>query len=301
MEFRDIEYFGVIAEHGNMRRAAEALGLTPPALSKSLRRLESSMEVKLVERTGKGVRLTSLGAVLATQARRMHLTLKDITREVSDLNGGRTGHLRIGAVPADCEYLPAACTRLMSESPKLTIDITISDNDELVPMIREGELDLSLGYIPPMPYDGIEQVHVLDDEYVAYASARHPLAKKGRLNLSDLVGEVWTISTANIRPKQLLKQAFADRELPEPRFAMQTRSTRLRLQFIARSRLLGFGPRRTAEMAATSFDLRILPVKELTWPRPVGVMYRKGAYLPPAARRLVELLKENVTTPRRER
>ena len=292
MELRDIEYFGVIAEHGNMRRAAEALGLTPPALSKSLRRLESSMEAKLVERTGKGVRLTSIGAALATQARRMRLTLDDITREVSDMNSGRTGHLRIGAGPADCEYLPQACARLMSESPRLTIDITISDNDELIPLIREGELDLGLNYVPPVPYEGIEQVPVTDDEYVAYASADHPLAKKRKLSLSDLVGEVWTSSTANYRPKQLLKQAFVDRELPEPRFAMQTRSTRLRIQFIARSRLLGFGPKRTLEMAAKSFGLRILPVKELTWPRPVGVMYRKGAYLPPAARRLVALLKE---------
>lgn len=293
MELRDIEYFGVIAEHGNMRRAAQALGLTPPALSKSVRRLESSMEAKLVERTGKGVRLTSLGAALAAQAQRMRLTLEDITREVSDLNGGRTGHLRIGAGPTDCEYLPAACTRLLSESPKLTIDITISDNDELVPLIREGELDLSLNYVPPVPYEGIEQVHVLDDEYVAYASARHPLAKKEKLSLSDLVSEAWTTSTANYLPKQRLRQAFADRDLPEPRFAIQTRSSRLRLQFIAGSRLLGFGPRSTADMVAKSFGLRILPVKELISPRPVGVMYRKGAYLPPAARRLIALLKEN--------
>jgi len=215
---------------------------------------------------------------------------------VSDLNGGRAGHLRIGAGPTDCEYLPTACTRLMSDSPKLTIDIIISDNDELIPLIREGKLDLGLNYIPPVPYDGIEQVHVLDDEYVAYASARHPLAKKGKLSLSDLVGEVWTTSTANYRPKQLLKQAFTDRGLPEPRFAMQTRSSRLRLQFIARSRLLGFGPRCTAEMAAKSFGLRILPVKELTWPRPVGVMYRRGAYLPPAARHLIEILKGSART-----
>jgi len=296
MELRDIEYFGVIAERGNMRRAAEALGLTPPALSKSLRRLESSMEAKLVERTGKGVRLTSLGAALAGQAQRMRLTMDDITREVSDINGGRTGHLRIGAGPTDCEYLPAACAQLMRESPRLTIDIIISDNDELVPLIRGGELDLGLNYIPPVPYDGIEQLIVLKDEYVAYASAGHPLAKRKELRLSDLVGEVWTSSTANYPPKQRLKQTFADRGLPEPRFAMQTRSPRLRLQFIAQSRLLGFGPKRTLDMAAKSFGLRILPVKELTSPRPVGVMYRKGAYLPPAARRLVELLKENART-----
>lgn len=296
MELRDIEYFGTIAEHGNMCRAAEALGLTPPALSKSLRRLESSMEAKLVERTGKGVRLTPLGTVLAAQAQRMRLTLRDITRQVSDLNGGRTGHLRIGAGPTDCEYLPVACTRLMSDSPRLTIEVTISDNDELVPLIRQGELDLALNYIPPVPYEGVEQVHILDDQYVAYASASHPLTKKRKLRLADLVDEIWTISTANYRPKQLLRQAFTDHKLPEPRFALETRSVRLRIQMISQSRLLGFGPRLTMDMAAKSLGLRILPVKELTYRRPVGVMYRKGAYLPPAARRLLDLLKQGAST-----
>jgi len=291
VELCDIEYFGVIAEHGNMRRAAEALGLTPPALSKSLRRLETAMEAKLVERSGRGVQLTPIGSALATQAHRMRLTLDDITREASDLNSGRAGHLRIGSGPTDCELLPAACTRLMKEAPKLRVDITISDNDELVPLILDGKLDLALNTIPATPYDGIEQTKVFEDEYVVFASVNHPLAHKRRIALADLVSELWSSSTANYRPKQLLIQAFADRGLPLPRFALQTRSVRLRLQMISSSDFLGFGPRRHIEAAARSLRLKVLPVKELTLPRSVGVMYRQGAYLPPAAKRLIELLK----------
>lgn len=291
MELRDIEYFGVIAQHGNMRRAAEALGLSPPALSKSLRRLEISMEARLVERTGKGVRLTPMGDALAEQALRLRLTLADITRRAGDLNRGRAGHLRLGAGPTDCELLPAACQALLREAPDLTIDVTVTDNDELVPLMREGSLDLSLNYIPPSGYPGIEQVHLVDDQYVAFASAEHPLARKRKLALSELTGERWTTSTANYRPKQLLVNAFLEHGLPAPRFALQTRSTRLRLQMVSSSRLLGYGPRRTAAMSEKAFHVRILPVEELTAPRPVGVMYREGSYLPPSARRLIELLK----------
>jgi DNA-binding transcriptional LysR family regulator len=291
MEMRDIEYFGVIAQHGNMRRAAEALGLTPPALSKSLRRLEAAMEAKLVERTGKGVQLTPMGSALATQAQRMRLTLEDITREASDLNSGRAGHLRIGSGPTDCELLPAACTQLMKEAPRLTFDITITDNDELVPLLRDGKLDLGFNYIPPSPYEGIEQLRIYDDEYVVYASAAHALSRKRRVTMPDLVDEAWATSTASHRPKQLLDQLFAERGLPAPRFKLQTRSVRLRLQIISASMLLGFGPRHGVEIAASAFRLKVLPVKELTLPRSVGVMYRKGAYLAPSAKRLIELLK----------
>lgn len=67
------------------------------------------------------------------------------------------------------------------------------------------------------------------------------------------------------------------------------------MQMIPSSTLLGFGPRRHVELAAGPLQLKVLPVKELTLPRPGGVMYRKHAYLPPAAKRLIELLKAAAT------
>jgi DNA-binding transcriptional LysR family regulator len=88
MELRDIEYFAIIAEHRNVRRASEALGLSPGAMSKSLRRLEKSMHAKLVERTPKGVALTSVGAALLAQVHRLRVTLMDIRREAEDLTEG---------------------------------------------------------------------------------------------------------------------------------------------------------------------------------------------------------------------
>src|SRR3990172_3075862 len=100
MDLRDIEYFAVIAEHGHLGRAAEALGLGQPALSISLRRLESSAGAKLVKRTPKGVELTDIGSTLLSHVRRLKLAREDLAREVSDLAHGQAGHLRIGASPA---------------------------------------------------------------------------------------------------------------------------------------------------------------------------------------------------------
>jgi DNA-binding transcriptional LysR family regulator len=70
---RGLEYFDVIAEHGNLRRAADALGMSQPALSKSLRRSERWAGAKLVERTPKGIRLTDLGTALSAGAKRLQV------------------------------------------------------------------------------------------------------------------------------------------------------------------------------------------------------------------------------------
>src|SRR4026208_761990 len=132
MELRDIEYFAVVAEHGNVRRASEALGLSPPALSKSLRRLEQAMQARLVERTPKGVALTPVGAALLAQVRRIRVTLSDVRREAEDLSQGRAGHLRIGVGATTVEDLPAACAALLKEAPDVTAQIIVADNDVMV-------------------------------------------------------------------------------------------------------------------------------------------------------------------------
>ena len=289
MELRDVEYFAVLAEHGNVRRASEALDLSPGALSKSLHRLERAVQAKLFDRTSKGVALTPVGSALLTHVRRLRLTFEDLARETADLGRGRSGHLRIGASPADCEDLPDACTALLSEAPRLTFEITVTDTDVIVPLLIDGKLDLVFNVIPVSAYPGLAQEHLFDDEYVAYACADHRLARMRRIALADLASEGWVVSTANHRPKQILVRVFEEGGLPAPRFVVETRSVRMRLQMIAGSQLLGFGPKRIVQKAAAHFRLRVLPVKELTWPRPVGVMHRKDAYLSPAARRLIEL------------
>jgi|SRR5882672_10940257 len=291
MELRDIEYFAVVAEHGNVRRASEALGLSPPALSKSLRRLEESMKAKLVKRTPKGVELTAVGSALLAQVRRIRLTLNDVVREASDLSEGRAGHLRIGVSAARAEDLPAAYAALRKDAPNVTLAITVSDNDVMLPALRNGELDLIVNYLTETPYDGCVVERLYEDDVVVYASARHPLAKRKVVTMADLSREQWALSTVNMLPWHWLYRAFQDKGLPPPQVAVETRSVRIRLQTVASSNLLGFISRRIVRQAAPSFRLIALPVRDVTWRRPVGVIYRKEAYLSPAARRLIEILK----------
>jgi len=297
MELRYIEYFAVVAEHGNVRRASEALGLSPPALSKSLRRLEKSMQAKLVERTPKGVTLTAVGTALLAQVGRLRLTLGDVAREAADLSQGRAGHLRIGASFAESEILPAACAILLKEAPKLTLEITGTDNDEMLPLLRKGELDMVVNSLPGDPYEGLDQEHLFDDGLVVCASADHRLAKLKRVIMADLAQERWALSSTNIRPQQILHRAFQENGLPPPRVAVKARPVRVRLQTCVRSGLLCFVSRQVAQQSAERLRLKVLPIKELTLHRPIHVIYRKGAYLPPAAHRLIEILRSTVGKP----
>ena len=292
MELRDIEYFAVMAEHGNVRRASEALNLSPPALSKSLRRLEQSLQARIFTRTPKGIELTAVGSALLAQVKRIRLTLADVAREAADLAQGRAGHLRIGVGPAIAELLPAAYAALVDEAPRLTAAIEISDNDVMFPALRNGTLDLIVNAIPEFSMSGLTVEHLFDDDYVVCASVRHRLAKSERVPMSALAKERWVLTTPNIPTQQLLDRAFRDRGMRPPECAVEVRSARLRLQLVAVTDLLCFISTKALRTVSRSLRVRELPVKDLKLRRSIGVIYREDAYLSPLARRLIDILKQ---------
>ena len=297
MELRDLEYFAVIAEHAHLGRAADALGLSQPALSKSLRRLEKSARAKLVARTPRGVALTAEGEALLSHARRLRLSLDDVAREIADVHRGSVGRIRIGLAPNLAEeYLAIAYSRLLPHADRLVLSIMPSGTSSMLAALRNGELDFVLGTLPGSACDDLEQVFIADDPWVPYASASHALAQRKQLTIQDLAGERWALTAPWSPAWQWLHRAFQDRGLPPPKIAIEANAGDLKILTIGRSNLLGFASDYFIARAPRSLKFRRLLVKDLTWHRQIGVCYRKGAYLPPAARRLIEELKATAKT-----
>ena len=215
MELRDIEYFAVVAEHKSIGRAAEALDMSQPALSKSLRRLEQSMGAKVVQRTVKGIELTAVGKALLSQAHRLRLTMADISREADDLIKGRTGHVRIGASPGYSPFVSLAAEVLLSESPKVNLKIETNVFSAMAAGLRAGTLDVIVASQAP-PDEDIAGIPLYDEKYVVYVAANHRLAKRRELRLADLVNERWAMSGVNNPALQRLTRVFRAAGLPAP-------------------------------------------------------------------------------------
>jgi DNA-binding transcriptional LysR family regulator len=291
MELRDIEYFSVIAEHRHLGRAAEALKLSASALTKCLRRLERTLQVKLVTRTFKGVELTPEGAVLHAHAQRLQVSLTDVAREVSQLSRGLSGELRVGSLPGVVDYLvPAASVALFSETTKVVLTVSIGERDVLVPALRNGDLDLIVIAIPGVPYDDVVLEHLYDDDFVVFASANHRLAKCKQVKLTDLAQESWAM-THRIEMWPIFARAFADRGLPRPKVALVSLATPIKVRTIAATQLLGYMSRRLFEQVRAELPSVELALNETLWRRRLAIGYRKDAYLSPAARRFMDLLK----------
>ena len=304
MDLRDIEYFAVIAEHRHLGRAAEALGLGQPALSISLRRLERSADAKLVKRTPKGVELTEVGNALLAHIGRLKLAREDLAREVSDLAHGQAGHLRVGTGAATANgRLPDACSTLLKGAPKVSVDISISaSTDTLFPALRAGELDVVVTHVSDVPREGLVREALWEDEFVVYASIRHPLARRKSVFLADLVAERWVTTKASaLLAWQSLRRTFEEHGLPAPRVALMSDSSAMNCRMVATLDVLGIAAKQSVGLDAGTLGLKIIPVADVKWIRPVAVVYRKDGYLSPIARRLIGILKTMAKEPAKKR
>jgi DNA-binding transcriptional LysR family regulator len=292
MELRDIEYFSVVAKHGHLGRAAEALGLSQSALSKSLRRLEQEMRARLVKRTPKGVELTAEGATVLSHVHRLRASLDDVVREVTDVRRGLAGHLRIGAAQGYFFHLlPAACSALIKDAPNATLSVREIGRGDQILALRNGEVDLVVEAFRISPEPELVHEHVYDEQHVVIASVNHRLARKNLVTLADVAQERWTVSGPTSEISKALHSVFEEHGLLRPRVSVETTSPALRLPVIADSDLLGYTWASVARKATSDVPVVELKVKELTSTFRVGVAYRKDAYLSPVGRRFIDAVK----------
>lgn len=139
-----------ISDTGSITRAAEALGYSQPAISQHLRRVESRLGVALVERVGRGVRLTEAGRVLARHAPAVALAFDAAAEELAQLRGLRTGVVRLVAFPSASPVLvPRLISDLASSHPGLSLTYVEAEPPEAVEAIREDRADIALTFSYP--------------------------------------------------------------------------------------------------------------------------------------------------------
>lgn len=290
VNLRDLSYFEAVAELGHLGQAAERLGRTQPALTKSIQRLEAAFGAPLFERAGRGIRLTAVGEVLQARARVLRGASEEAMREVADFAQGNAGHVRIGSGPIAADrVLPALCQLLLEEAPRTTIDITVGPSMELRQRLAEGGIDLLIGLVP-MPDDAFETHPIFDDAVVVATSPGHPVFALPEVTLAALLDYPWALPAASIPSRQWLDAVFQSHGLPAPRVQVSANTIALLPALIARTGLLSFVSRRTLVQASHG-ALAEVPLAATTLIRTLGVTHRRGGYLSPAGRRLVALLR----------
>ncbi|TDB37957.1 MAG: LysR family transcriptional regulator [Actinobacteria bacterium] len=186
-----------VASRGSIAAAAEALYITPSAVSQQLAVLEREAGVELLERVGRGVRLTHAGKRLVTHTERVLAVLEEAEADLEAVSEGVAGQLRTCAFPTAARaLLVPALARIGAENPSLELSMVDLEPEESLPMLKTGDLDIVLTYgfdrLPERPDPGIERHLLLTEPLYIAVLADDPRAQ-GEVGVSDFRDDNWVV------------------------------------------------------------------------------------------------------------
>lgn len=185
-----------VAKHGSVRGAAEALHVTTSAVSQQVAKLERETGQVMLERHGRGVRLTDAAQLLAEHADRILSMVEQAASDLEAICGAAVGELSIGAFPTAARgMLPPALRALDESQPQLHVWLREMEPHEAVPLVERGRYDMAIVQdwfnVPLAIPEGLAKAPILDDQADIALPAGHPLASRDRVDLDELSGEPW--------------------------------------------------------------------------------------------------------------
>ncbi|MGN6205301.1 LysR family transcriptional regulator [Humibacter sp.] len=189
-----------IVEHGSITAAAGALGYSQPALSQHLRRTEARIGMPLIARSGRGVRLTEAGRVLARHARTITTALDAAAGELAELSGLRAGRVRLAAFPtASSTLVPQVLRGLQQTHPGIGVGYLEAEPPEAVEAVRSQRADLAITFsyagdrVDPHAEGakGLVVVPLWRDPIMVAIPSGHPAAASDAIALAQLSDENW--------------------------------------------------------------------------------------------------------------
>jgi LysR family hydrogen peroxide-inducible transcriptional activator len=184
VDLDQLRYFLRVAERQTFTRAAEDLGLSQPALSRSIQKLEEELGQPVFERKTRSVSLTEAGALLQARAHQVLSIIEDTKAEITD--DGQSGRVRVGAIPTIAPYfLPEVLQQFSRQFPKATLIVQEDTTDALLKSCTQGEIDLAVLALP-VSARYLEVEELFEEELLLVLPPDHPLVAKEKIRLSDV-------------------------------------------------------------------------------------------------------------------
>ncbi|MBQ0888391.1 LysR family transcriptional regulator [Streptomyces sp. RM72] len=189
LETRELEYFVAVAEELHFGRAAAGLAIAQPALSKAIRRLESRLGVRLLERSSRHVALTAAGETLLHHGRHA-LNAVGAAAEKTRRAGDQRDHLRLVIKPGgDANLLSGILAAYAGRPDAGRVDILFGGATDRADHVRDGRADVALLYAPFDDMTGLDHETLLVEGRVAILPPDHRLASRSAVTLADLAQE----------------------------------------------------------------------------------------------------------------
>ncbi|WP_158938595.1 LysR family transcriptional regulator [Burkholderia sp. S171] len=294
LKTRQLMLLAAMEEEGNVRRAADVLGMTQPAASRLLKELEDVLEVRLFDRTPHGMHATLYGEVMIRHARMVLSNLDQAHDEISALRAGLAGQVQIGSIAAAAATMvPLAIARVKALYPQLQIWLQVETSDVMLPLVAEGHLDIMIGRVLERQgqfKDAVRYEPIAEEPLCVVVRPGHPLEQAAGLTMQDIVNAGWVLHPPGSVLRHRFDMVFSQIGLSSPQNVVNTNNILAISGILLQSDMLAVMPEEVARQYEEFGTLKRLAIELPCRMDAFGIITRQTQLLSPAATVVLQAL-----------
>ncbi len=293
LKLSELRAFLAVLEQRSFRKAAVALHLTQPAVTKAVASLEQTLGLSLFDRFSHGVEPTVHADSFAPRALAIFDELRRAAQDLERLSNGAEGTLRVGIteMPA-IPFLPVTVNRMIEVSPKIFVSVIEDGHPGLMDRLRKRDIEVAILRLALVdPGEDTHVTRLFDEKLCVVASKTHRLATRPRISWADMLAERWVLPPADCYFYEHVHATLARAGLAMPPHAIETISVQLQFNMVMHGGLLGFGMRSQIDFAPGRDFLVRLPFEIDTPEQAVAAVTLKAHAPSPLAQQLIELIR----------
>lgn len=291
MDLRQLEMFLAVVENGGYAKAGACLHVSHSAIHRQVKMLENEVEDRLLYRKGRRVELTEAGQILAVAARRVRQDISDAKRQLSEAGEVLHGQVRIGTGSSILvSFLASILECYRKQNPGVEVHVMTGTADRVIEDVENGELDLGVVFNPAdMPRRERRFIYeILYREEFAWAVPKgHPLAKRKRLSLKDLVQFPFLMLPKTSHIRRTFDRLFHEHGLT-PTVAMELENEEAVEKLIE----INLGITLRSKWRGTSRKIQYLRIPGEPVYCEIGIVFPGSEYIPRAVAEFARLCRE---------
>lgn len=297
LKMGELRVFVAVLEHRSFRKAAAALNVSQPAVTKAIAGMEGVLGIRLFDRRADGVEPTVHGIAFAPHATAIFNELRSAAQELDIVSSGAKGTLHIGTVPMPgVACLPIAIRNLVKVHPDIFVSVVEARELDLAERLRKREIELAIFRSALFrPGDDLQVEVLFDERLCVMASKDHPLAARQRIKWRELLDHPWVFPPADSFFLNHVRRTLDQLGLPLPRHVVESLSIGFQYSMVLHGSMLSFGLRSPYTFSPETNLLVQLPVDIPSITGSVCAATLRSRQGSPLAHRIVEEIRALVT------
>jgi DNA-binding transcriptional LysR family regulator len=294
MDFRQLRYFVTTVELGSVSRAAAAIPISQPALTRSLRQLEEDLGVSLLERHPRGVVPTPAGDRYYSHAKSILAECSRAEEDVLDVGGQLAGEVAVGVGSLFAgSIMDAVIAEFTRDHPLVTVTLKQGFLEDLLRMLARGEIELAFCNFPVQADSGaLRRETLLEVHSYVYAGKHSPLVRRRRPSWRDLRDERW-VNVDQPHSQETQASLFINENLAPPRTTVKTNSLTMMKSLIAKQGFVGLLPEHLMAEEEASGAVKRLALSHTPIRRRAGLIVKEETYHRPVTESLAQTIRDH--------